>query len=241
MGADEFTASGPLTLDEMIKIFSLLENPPEAATIRKALRFYTAPDIKEYKWGNNSDIARTLHHFACQQDQWEMDEVLKVIDGSGSMLEIGSCFGGSLKQWASVMNRGATIVSVDLPYASTPAFMNSKDSLKDVCHKISLLGANVELIFGDSHSEAIVEAVNNFAPYDFVFIDGDHSYDGMKRDWESYGPMGRIVGFHDIGGPLEDCVRCWKDIQASCGYKTREIVNGDRKYGIGLVFREEPI
>ena len=35
---------GPMTLDEFIKIMSLFENPPEAAMVRKALRFYEVPE-----------------------------------------------------------------------------------------------------------------------------------------------------------------------------------------------------
>ncbi|WP_019616970.1 class I SAM-dependent methyltransferase [Psychromonas ossibalaenae] len=37
---------------------------------------------------------------------------------------------------------------------------------------------------------------------DLLFIDGDHTYDGVKADWDSYSPMlqkGSVVVFHDIG------------------------------------------
>ena len=35
-------------------------------------------------------------------------------------------------------------------------------------------------------------------PYDLVFIDGDHSPAGVRADWQNYGPMARLVAFHDI-------------------------------------------
>lgn len=35
-------------------------------------------------------------------------------------------------------------------------------------------------------------------PYDFCFIDGDHAYDGIKRDYRSFSPACRFMMFHDI-------------------------------------------
>jgi predicted O-methyltransferase YrrM len=37
-------------------------------------------------------------------------------------------------------------------------------------------------------------------PIDFVFIDGDHSYDGLRADWEGWAPLvapGGVVALHD--------------------------------------------
>ena len=38
-------------------------------------------------------------------------------------------------------------------------------------------------------------------PLDVLFIDGDHSYDGVASDFAAYGPLvrqGGLIGFHDI-------------------------------------------
>lgn len=236
---NEFTY-GPITLDEMMKIISLLENPPEAAMVRKALRFYEIPStLKEYKWGENSKLIKILAHFSCPQNQDELARMLEHVRGKTSLLEIGSSFGGTLKRMASVMPKGARIVSVDLACDSTPKFLNPLASLKDTCRKLGLLGATVDLIVGDSHSPDVVAAVSQHAPFDFGFIDGDHSYEGVKQDWENYGPLCKVVGLHDIGGPVEGCTRFWNELKASGEYRTEEYISlGSPMFGIGIVFRD---
>ena len=240
MDMSEFT-NGPLTLDEMIKIVSLLENPKEAVHIRKALRFYVVPEDIEYKWGENQKTMTILNHYSNPQSKAELDWMLKIIEDNkcGSLLEIGSSFGGTLKRMAAVMPKGSQIVAVDMPADETPKFLNPVDSLKETCGQLCKLGANVELFLGDSQNSKIVEAVSAYGPYDFIFIDADHTYLGMKTDWENYGPMGRIVAFHDIGGNIPGCTKAWEEIKAS-GVHTEEYTdqNNDHRFGIGIVYRE---
>jgi len=63
---------------------------------------------------------------------------------------------------------------------------------------------NEDFVFikANSHLEETYQKVKNTCDsYDFIFIDGDHTYDGVKRDFELYksllSPRG-YIGFHDI-------------------------------------------
>jgi predicted O-methyltransferase YrrM len=49
-------------------------------------------------------------------------------------------------------------------------------------------------------AEAARDPVVRAEPIDFLFIDGDHSYDGLKEDWEGWNGLiapGGVVGLHD--------------------------------------------
>ena len=54
----------------------------------------------------------------------------------------------------------------------------------------------------DSHDTDTYDIVKIYLPeIDFLFIDGDHSYDGVVTDWKLYSPLvkkGGVVVFHDV-------------------------------------------
>ena len=60
----------------------------------------------------------------------------------------------------------------------------------------------------------------------------------MKADWTNYGPMGKTIGFHDIAGPVEGCVKFWAELKAAQMFNTEEFVEPNSGMGIGIVYRE---
>lgn len=177
MNASEFT-SGPLTIDEMMKIISLLENPPEASDVRKALRFYQVPEGLECKWGDSAEVMAELRRQSCPHD---LSALMKLIEDERckSLLVVGGGYGGALMKLASVMPKGSQIVAVEKP---ANGYLNPVASLKETCRQISRLGAKIELFLGDPKSAKVIDAVSNYGPYDFVF-----DPEGL------YAEMGRIV------------------------------------------------
>lgn len=107
--------------------------------------------------------------------------------------------------------------------------------------------ATVHLLRADSHSAETVELVADIlshAPIDFLFIDGDHTYDGVKRDFELYLPLvakGGMVALHDIHPrpeePRIEVWRFWQELRAQYPAATEWIDDSPqgRPIGIGLI------
>ena len=173
------------------------------------------------------------------QDSWELNSFLGFVDGADSLLEIGSRYGETLKKMANVMQSGANIMSVDLPGAKWGR-SNSEDRLKSTINELNLAGYHANLVLGDSHDDDVFNMVNDLAPYDIVFIDGDHSYDGVKSDFKRYGPMAkRIIALHDVASQW-DCKRFWNDLNKT-DFDVFEIVNIHSlrpPMGIGVLVRK---
>ena len=99
------------------------------------------------------------------------------------VLEIGTLHGGSLLMWARAAAPDATLVSVDRPpwEADDPAERSKRCAVERVGSKRQ----RVHALRGDSHDPAVREQTRetlNGQAVDFLFLDGDHSYDGVARD-----------------------------------------------------------
>jgi predicted O-methyltransferase YrrM len=161
-----------------------------------------------------------------------------------SVLEIGRGNGGTLWALCQAAADDARIVSLDLPEgpyggrAATPEVLSSLE-------KYARSRQELLLIQGDSRDPATLEAVRQqVGSLDLLFIDGDHTYQGVRSDFDMYSPLmraGGIVAFHDIlhhdNQPDLEVDRFWSELPG----EKREIVSpselrhGGRWAGIGLL------
>jgi hypothetical protein len=102
-----------------------------------------------------------------QQKVAELTALLELLRGReiDSVLEIGSWTGGTLWLWAQIAKY---VVSIDLETRG-PA--------------LGVLPAPVERILGDSHLQSTKARLGSRL-FTMLFLDGGHTYEDIKRDYE---------------------------------------------------------
>ncbi len=153
-----------------------------------------------------------------------------------TILEIGTARGGTLLIWSSLASE--KVISCDLVHREP-----QKALLEALPPPGS--GCQVKLLTGNSHAAEFKQRVASELggqKVDFLFIDGDHTVEGVKADYEDYREFvrpGGIIAFHDIveKQPFEtnQVNQFWKQIRERANVE-EFISNPDQcGFGIGLL------
>jgi predicted O-methyltransferase YrrM len=153
------------------------------------------------------------------------------------LLEIGTASGGTLFLFATVVPTSAKLVSVDLePFRYHPC----NPTRLRFYRRFARRNQTIRVLKANTHDIATVARVKQElgGPVDFLFIDGDHSYEGVARDAELYLPLvrsGGIAAFHDIcPDPVQatGVADWWRDFSRS--HAVEEIIEGREQVGYGI-------
>jgi len=210
-------------------------------------------EIKDFQTNNINDVWNFINNqlhglIKPVQIKEEFTELLKVYVNKQPkiILEIGTARGGTLFSFCKLASDDAILISLDLPYrAFTGGYSDWRMSLLQAFKKEN---QQLYLLREDSHNTETLNKVKdilNGRAIDFLFIDADHSYEGVKKDFEMYSPLvkgGGIIAFHDIvkHPPELDCNvdKFWNEIKKE--FQFQEIIKDKNQtaYGIGVVFKK---
>ena len=153
------------------------------------------------------------------------------------VVEIGTAHGGTYWAWCRLATPTAHLVSVDLP---------GNDDWTARVRSYPGPTQTQTVIRADSHDQQTVRSLDRLrGSVDLLFLDGDHSYDGVRADFENFAPLvkpGGLIAFHDVEStnhPASQVDRLWAQLRDV--YDVREIIDTvddeqSGRYGIGVIF-----
>jgi predicted O-methyltransferase YrrM len=176
------------------------------------------------------------------QNYTELHALKDIVRSSNprKVLEIGSLYGGTLREWMQIVTPGALFVSIDLP---VPANHRAHEA-QAWGHKLGwyqwarIFGHALDVLSGDSTNYMTSRYVAEYGPFDFLFIDGGHDYETVSQDFQNYSHMvrrGGVIALHDIEG-CPGVKRLWNEVKNS-GRSHAEFVDifAKEKRGIGVI------
>ena len=125
-----------------------------------------------------------------QQEETEIRkfvEILLCLPEKNSALEIGlGKYGGTHILWKEIFKQ---VTTIDFNGHRIKDFLNRNN-----------LDNTSKIICADSNDKNTLNLIP-LKKYDFLFLDGDHVYESIKKDFLNYSPLikkGGIIAFHDI-------------------------------------------
>jgi predicted O-methyltransferase YrrM len=131
----------------------------------------------------------------------ESECLLRHAAGKKRLAEVGTWEGGTTRKLRAVMSPEGTIFAVD-PYA--PGRLGVSYQRMIAAREVARARNGKVVWLYTTGVDAARDSGVLAARFDFVFVDGDHTYEGLSADWTAWSPLiapGGIVALHDSLAP----------------------------------------
>lgn len=190
------------------------------------------------------------YFFRLLQKESEILRLLEKVRESrpAAVCEIGAAGGGTTLLFARAASPGALLVTVDLALG---------EPRREAFQMFAKAGQTIVAVEGDSHRPATLDAVRRAfgtCPLDLLYLDGDHSGEGIAADFRMYAPLvreGGMIVCHDIvpdyrarygvetASDTGGVPQFWRELKAQPGARVEEIVEDEEQdgYGVGILYK----